>query len=84
MKKGSWSCLVYEADVDDAVGSHATGLLLHALQGLLARLVQQLGIGLELAAHNVFQTRHEVTAGVLGAHGAALDQAQMPRDAVAG
>ena len=60
------------------------GLLGHAVHCFLPRLLEQFGVTFQFAADQVLQSGHHVATEVLGAHRAALDDAEMFNDLLAG
>src|SRR5688572_25766867 len=73
-----------EAHVEHRVRAHGLRLLDHACEGLVARLLQELGVRLELAADDVLQAGKKVLADVLCPHGAPLHQAEVLHHPLAG
>jgi hypothetical protein len=69
-----------EADVENRVGAGGLGLRAHPRDRLLARILEQLRVPLELTADQVLQAGHEITADVLCPHRAPLHQPQMLGD----
>ena len=72
-----------KAYIDDRVGADRLSLLHHAPDRLFTRFSQQLGVTLEFATENVFDARHDVATGMLGAYRITLDHAQVLTNSLA-
>ena len=65
------------AYIDDGVSAELLGLLDHAGRGLVSGFLQKLGIAFKLPADDVFQTRHDIPADMLGPNRITGNQAEM-------